>query len=389
MQPAQRASQFGESTIRDMTRLALKHNAINLSQGYPDFDPPPSVVEAAASAIRGGTNQYTITWGYPALRQKLAEMYTAQLGWPVDPDVHVTVTCGVTEGIVVALMATLNPGDEILIIEPAHENFRPEALMIGVVPVAVPLEAPRYRLDADRLAAAITPRTRALLLNTPHNPTGRVFDAAEVASVVDLVQKHNLLLITDEIYNRILYDNRAHVPPGSLEPLRDRTLTVGGFGKTYAMTGWRLGYIIAPTALAAAVHRIHDYLTICAPTPLQAAAVAALELPESYYAQMTADYHARRDAMMGYLEEAGFVASLPEGAYYTMADFVQMDIPQAQWDATQFARWLTTEIGVAAVPGTSFYSTPGYGNQSVRFAFPKKLETLRQAGERLTKIRTR
>lgn len=388
MQPAQRVSQFGESTIRDMTRLAIKHNAINLSQGYPDFDPPAAVLQAAATAIQDGANQYTITWGYPALRQKLAEIYTAQLGWTVEPDVHVTVTCGVTEGIVVAMMATLNPGDEIIIIEPAHENFRPEALMIGVAPVAVPLEAPRYRLDPDRLAAAITPRTRALLLNTPHNPTGRVFDTEEIAAIVALVEKHNLLLITDEIYNRILYDNRVHVPPGSLEPLRDRTITVGGFGKTYAMTGWRLGYIIAPTALATAVHRIHDYLTICAATPLQAAAVAALALPESYYTQMTVDYHARRDAMMGYLEEAGFVASLPEGAYYTMAEFGQLEIPQAQWDATQFARWLTTEIGVAAVPGTSFYSTPGYGNQSVRFAFPKKLATLQQAGERLVKLRT-
>jgi len=389
MQLAQRVSQFGESTIRDMTRLAIKHNAINLSQGYPDFDPPATVLQAAADAIHGGANQYTITWGYPALRQKLAELYTAQLGWTVEADVHVTVTCGVTEGIVVAMMATLNPGDEIIIIEPAHENFRPEALMIGVVPVAVPLEAPRYRLDPDRLAAAITPRTRALLLNTPHNPTGRVFDTEETAAIVALVEKHNLLLITDEIYNRILYDNRVHVPPGSLESMRDRTITVGGFGKTYAMTGWRLGYVIAPTALATAVHRIHDYLTICAATPLQAAAVAALSLPESYYTQMTADYHARRDAMMGYLEEAGFIASLPEGAYYTMAEFAQMDIPQAKWDATQFARWLTTEIGVAAVPGTSFYSTPGYGNQSVRFAFPKKLATLQQAGERLLKLRNK
>lgn len=389
MQTADRVSQFGESTIRDMTRLALKHNAINLSQGYPDFDPPAAVLEAATAAIHGGANQYTITWGYPALRRKLAELYTDQLGWPVDPDVHVTVTCGVTEGIVVAMMATLNPGDEIIIIEPAHENFRPEALMIGVMPVAVPLESPHYRLDADRLAAAITPRTRALLLNTPHNPTGRVFDADEVAIVTALVEKHNLLLITDEIYNRILYDNRVHVAPGSLEPLRDRTITVGGFGKSYAMTGWRLGYMIAPSSLATAVHRIHDYLTICAPTPLQAAAVAALELPESYYAQMTRDYHTRRDAMMSYLEEAGFVASLPEGAYYTMADFSQMDLPQAQWDATRFARWLTTEIGVAAVPGTSFYSTPGYGNQSVRFAFPKKLATLQEAGARLAKMHVR
>ncbi|MDQ3249212.1 MAG: pyridoxal phosphate-dependent aminotransferase [Chloroflexota bacterium] len=386
MQPADRVALFGESTIRDMTRLALKHNAINLSQGYPDFDPPPAVLQAAAAALMGGANQYTVTWGYPALRHKLAELYTAALGWPVEPDLHVTVTCGVTEGIVVALMATLNPGDELLIIEPAHENFRPEALMIGVQPVAVPLPAPGYRLDPERLAAAITPRTRALLLNTPHNPTGRVFDAEEMAGVVALVEKHNLLLITDEIYNRILYDGRVHVPPGSLDALRARTITVGGFGKTYAMTGWRLGYIIAPTLLAAAVHRIHDYLTICAPTPLQAAAVAALELPDGYYTQMTLDYHARRDAMMGYLEEAGFVATLPEGAYYTMADFSQIDAPQAQEDALTFARWMTQSVGVAVVPGTSFYSLPPYGNRSVRFAFPKQLTTLQKAGERLASM---
>lgn len=383
MQPAQRVSQFGESTIRDMTRLALKHNAINLSQGYPDFDPPDAVLAAAAAAIQSGANQYTVTWGYPALRHKLAEIYSTQLGWPVDPDLHVTVTCGVTEGIVVAMMALLNPGDEILIPEPAHENFRPEALMIGAMPVAVPLTAPHYRLDPERLAAAITPRTRALLLNTPHNPTGRVFDEEELAGVIELVEKHNLVLITDEIYNHILYDGRIHVPPGSRAALRDRTITVGGFGKTYAMTGWRLGYVIAPTALATAVHRMHDYLTICAPTPLQAAAVVALELPESHYTQMTADYHARRDLMMGFLEEAGFVASLPEGAYYTMADFSQIQIPQARWDAMTFARWMTETVGVAVVPGTSFYSLPGYGNQSVRFAFPKRLETLRRAGERL------
>jgi aminotransferase len=354
-----------------MTRLAIAHNAINLSQGYPDFDPPAAVLQAASNAILGGINQYTITWGYPALRNKLAELYRTQLGWDVDPNLHVTVVCGVTEGIAAVQMAVLNPGDEIIIIEPAHENFRPASLM----------------LDADRLAAAITPRTRALLLNTPHNPTGRVFDNAEMAAVINLVLKHDLILITDEIYDRILYDGRQHVSPGSIEALRDRTITVGGMGKSFAITGWRLGYIIAPSAVATPIRKVHDYMTICAATPLQAAAVTALELPSSYYSEMTTAYHKRRDMMMATLEEIGFNATTPEGAYYTMAEYGQMDIPQAQWDSTRFANWMTTEIGVAVVPGTSFYSLPGYGDRSVRFAFPKKFATLQEAGERMMKMK--
>jgi aspartate/methionine/tyrosine aminotransferase len=386
MRPATRTAEFGESTIREMTRLAIQHDAINLSQGFPDFDPPPAVLQAAADAVFGGANQYTITWGYPALRERLAEIYTHQLGWPVDPNVHVTVTCGVTEGIAAAQMAVLNHGDEILILEPAHENFRPASLMVGAAPVAVPLEAPAYRIDPERIEAAITPRTRALLLNTPHNPTGRVFDDAEIATVVDLVLKYDLILITDEIYDRILYDGRVHRSPGGLEPLRDRTITVGGLGKSFAVTGWRLGYIIAPAAVATSIRKIHDYMTICAPTPLQAAAAVALSLPQSYFDEMTLAYHQRRDLMMSTLEELGFRATLPEGAYYTMADYTQLDIPQAQWDSTRFAQWMTTEIGVAVVPGTSFYSLPGYGQQSIRFAFPKRLETLRAAGERMMRM---
>ncbi|MBX3011840.1 MAG: pyridoxal phosphate-dependent aminotransferase [Caldilineaceae bacterium] len=386
MRPAKVVSQFGESIIREMTRVAIQHGAINLSQGYPDFDPDPTVVQAAVNAITGGVNQYTITWGYPALRQKLAEIYTQQLGWPVNPDVHVTVTCGVTEGIVAAQHALLDPGDELLVIEPAHENFRPAAMMVGAKAVAVPLEAPGYRLDKARLAAAITPRTRAIVLNTPHNPTGRVFDTEEIQGLTELVLQHDLVLITDEIYNQILYDGRVHVAPGSLEPLRDRTVTVGGMSKTFAITGWRLGYVITPDPLAAAVRRVHDYTTICAPTPLQAAAVTALNLPASYYANMTRDYHQRRDVMMGYLEENGFIANLPEGAYYTMADFSQLDIPQAAWDDVEFALWMTKEIGVAVVPGSKFYSTPGHGTKHVRFAFPKRLETLHEAGKRLARM---
>jgi aspartate/methionine/tyrosine aminotransferase len=386
MQPAQRTTHFGESTIREMTRLALRHNAINLSQGFPDFDPPEAITQAAIDAIRAGHNQYAITWGVAPLRQKLAERYTRALGWPVDPDIHVTVTCGVTEGIAIVLTALLEPGDEVLLPEPAHENLRPAALMTGARPVAVALEAPAYRLDPERLAAAVTPRTRALILNTPHNPTGRVFDADEIAAVTQLVLKHNLILITDEIYDAILYDGRVHASPGGIEALRERTVTVGGFGKTFAVTGWRLGHVIAPTAAAKAVRKIHDYMTICAPTPLQHAAAAALDLPAEYYAAMTRDYHARRALMHEILDARGFTSTPPQGAYYTMAEYSNIDAPQARWDSTRFAHWLTTEVGVAAVPGTSFYSLPGYGTHTVRFAFAKKLETLRAAAERLGKM---
>ena len=383
MQTAQRVTRFKESTIREMTRVAMQHNAVNLSQGFPDYDPPPQILQAAVDAIQGGLNQYTITWGYPPLRRKLAEIYRARLGWEVDPDVHVTVVCGVTEAIVAAAMAVLNPGDEIIIIEPAHENFRPAAIMAGATPVAVPLDAPGYRLDPERLAAAITPRTVALLLNTPHNPSGRVFDEEEMAGVIDLVLKHDLVLITDEIYDKLLYDGRVHISPGSREALRDRTITCGGLGKTFAVTGWRLGYVIAPTRLSQAIRPLHDYLTICAATPLQAAAVAALDLPESYYAQQLQDYHRRRDIMMGILEEVGFVAPTPEGAYYTLADYSRLPIPQARLAPLDFALWMAGEVGVAVVPGTNFYSVPGYGETTVRFAFPKKFSTLEEAGRRM------
>lgn len=389
LQSAQRLNQFQESLIREMTRHANEAGAINLSQGYPDFDPPEEVVEAAVRAMRGGENQYTVTWGYPPLRKVLAERYAERLGWSVNPDVHVTVTCGVTEGIVVAQMAILNPGDEILIIEPAHENFYPAAVMINAVPVAVPLEGPDYRISAELLARYVSPKTRAILLNTPHNPTGRVFDAQEIEAVTNLVTQNDLVLITDEIYEHILFDGRVHVSPGSLPALRDRTITVTGLSKTFAMTGWRLGVVIAPDALASAVRRCHDYLTICAATPLQAAGVAAFSLPESYFVQLAADYQARRDTIMGYLTEAGFTAAMPEGAYYTIAEYGDLGVPAAEMDAMAFSLWLTREIGVAVVPMTTFYSGKTHGAGAVRFAFPKRIETLHEAGRRLLEIRNR
>lgn len=383
MQTAQSLTQFRESVIRDMTRLAMKHGAINMAQGFPDFGTNEVVTEAAVRAIRDGINQYTVTWGYPPLRQKLAELYTERLGWQVDPDVHVTVTCGVSEAIMSAVMAVLNPGDEIIILEPAHENFRPAIILANAVPISVPLDEKSYHIDPERIGAAITPRTKAILLNTPHNPTGRVFNHEELEGVIELVLEHDLVLMTDEIYDRILYDGRSHLSPGSLEPLQDRTITMSGLGKSYAITGWRLGHVIAPTQLAKAVRPVHDFMTICAATPLQAAAVAALELPPSYYEQMRQDYELRRALMMEILATAGLAAIPPEGAYYVMADYSQLEIPQVQLTSMPFAEWMTTEVGVAVVPGESFYSLEGYGRHSIRFAFCKKLETLEMAAERI------
>ena len=388
MYPATRTTNFNQSMIREMTRLAMEHEAVNLSQGFPDFDPPEAIVQAAVDAIRGEANQYTVTWGYPLLRQALAGQYTAQLGWTVDPDVHICVVCGVTEGITTSLLALLNPGDELIILEPGHENFRPSALLADASAVPVVLEAPDYRIDADRLEAAVTPRTRALLLNTPHNPTGRVFDDEEMVAIAAFTNRHNLILITDEIYDRILYDGRQHVSPGSLDGLMERTVTIGGLGKSFAVTGWRLGYVIAREPLAGAIRAVHDYSTICAPTPLQAAAAVALSQPNDYWLQMREEYDERREVMLAMLREAGFRAVRPEGSYYTMADYTAIDAPQAEWDSHRFARWLTTEVGVASVAGINFYTRDRekYGEGIIRFAFAKRIETLHEAGRRLATI---
>ena len=386
MQTATRITKFQESLIREMTRMASEHKAINLSQGYPDFDPPLALQDAAIDAIRQGKNQYSPTWGNPALCQTLAEKYTDELGWEVDPALNVTVTCGVTEAINAAFLALLNPGDQVLIIEPAHENFIPAAVFASAQPISVPLQEPGYRLEQDVMEKAITSRTKVLLLNTPHNPTGRVFDSEEIQGVINVVLKHDLLLVTDEIYDRIIYDGRRHQSPGGLGPLRDRTITIGGLGKTFAITGWRLGYAIAPTKLTAALRPVHDFLTICAPTPLQVAAVKALKLPQGYYDSMMSEYHERRTMMMDILKKNGFIAKNPEGSYYVLADYGDIPIAQSDWDSTRFSMWMLEQIGVAVLPGTIFFSLPGYGNRCVRFAFPKRFETLRAAGERMNKI---
>lgn len=380
MQTAHRLKGMRESFIREMTRLALTHNAINLSQGFPDFDPPREVIDAAHRALDSGMNQYGITWGMPALRQAIAAKMQRWYGMEFDPDKHITVTCGVTEAISGALMALINPGDEVIIIEPFHEGYLPEVIFAGGTARFVSLEPPEFALEPDKLRAAFNQRTRAIILNTPHNPTGRVFTRAELDTVAQLCQQFDVVAITDEIYEHIIYDDRPHIPLATLPGMAERTITISGFGKTFAATGWRLGYACALNALSTALRTIHDFTTICAPVPLQAACVAALAMPDAYYAQLKRDYTARREKIMTVLEELHFTTHLPEGAYYALADFSGWNF---DGDDFAFARMLPEKFGVAVVPGSSFYATPGLGKQSVRFAFAKKLETIDAAAARL------
>ena len=380
MRAAGRLTGLTESVIREMTRLAEAHGAINLSQGFPDFDPLPPVLAAAVEALKSGYNQYAITWGSARLRTALADKYARQYGMQVDPETEVTITCGVTEAVIAALLAVVDPGDRVVILEPAHENYLPGVLFAGGKPLWVPLPPPDFALDESRLYAAFAQHPRAIILNTPHNPTGRVFTPSELSLIADLCARYGTLVITDEIYEHILYDGRQHIPPATLPNIAEQTITIGGLGKTYAVTGWRVGWVIAPSALSKAVRTIHDFLTICAPTPLQEAAAVALELPGDYYADLIRDYTARRERMMSILQESGFRAAPPEGAYYVMADFSPL---RPDLDDVSFARWLTVERKVAVVPGSSFYHDPTLGRRLVRFAFPKRLETLEEAGRRL------
>jgi len=380
MNAAGRLTGLTESVIREMTRLAKAHGAINLSQGFPDFDPPPPVLAAAVEALRSGYNQYAISWGLARLRTALANKYAHQYGMQVDPEIEVTITCGVTEAVIATLLAVVDPGDRVVILEPAHENYLPGVLFAGGKPLWVPLPPPDFALDEARLYAAFAQHPRAIILNTPHNPTGRVFTPSELSLIADLCARYGTLVITDEIYEHILYDGRQHIPPATLPNIAEQTITISGLGKTYAVTGWRVGWVIAPPALSKAVRTIHDFLTICAPTPLQEAAAVALELPSDYYADLVRDYTARRERMMSILRESGFRAAPPEGAYYVMADFSPL---RSDLDDVSFAQWLTVERKVAVVPGSSFYHDPTLGRQLVRFAFPKRLETLEEAGRRL------
>ncbi|NJN99023.1 MAG: aminotransferase class I/II-fold pyridoxal phosphate-dependent enzyme [Anaerolineales bacterium] len=381
MYPAQRLSTLNESVIRDMTRLAIKYEAINLSQGFPDFDPPPALLNAATQSIHGGHNQYAITWGSARLRAQIAETYGQWYGMSLNPDTDVTVTCGVTEAIIAALLGTVNPGEKVIIIDPSHENYVAGVRFTGAEPVFVSMRPPLFVLDEVELRAAFAQQPKAIIFNTPHNPSGRVFSRETLQLIADLCQKHDTIAITDEIYEKILYDGREHIPIATLPGMAERTITTSGLTKTYAVTGWRVAWAIAPADLSKSLRTVHDFLTICAPTPLQEAAVTALTLPNNYYTEMTQAYHVRRDKMMAVLEEAGFQAVAPEGAYYVMADYSAL---QPEMDEMTFARWLTTEKRVAVVPGSSFYrGDPSLSRGLVRFAFPKQLDTLEEARRRL------
>lgn len=381
-----------ESVIREMTRLAIEHDAINLSQGFPDFAPPPEIIAAAHKALDDGFNQYAVTWGVPALRLAIQGYMQKWYGLDYDPLRQITVTCGVTEAIIAAFMSLANTGDEVVIIEPYHENYVAAAVFAGAKPVFMPLVPPRYELDLDRLRAAFSHKTRAILLNTPHNPTGRVFTRAEMEGVAALCREFDAVCVTDEIYDHILYDGRQHIPMASLDGMYDRTITVGGLGKTFAVTGWRLGYVCAPLAYSQGIRTVHDFTTICAAAPLQHAAIAAFQLPNSYFSKQVEDYTVRRSKMMGILENAHFHAGPPEGAYYVLADYSEW-VPQVEAEMGKpvddfvMAEYMTTKVGVAVVPGSSFYKTEGLGKGQVRFAFAKKLETLDAAEERLVRAR--
>lgn len=379
LRTARRTHSFAESVIREMTRVARDHDAINLAQGFPDFPAPQLLKDEACRAIQGDVNQYAVTWGTPALRDALVQKYLDQYGMVVDGDREITITCGGTEAMAAVFLSVLNPGDEVIILEPFYENYGPDAILSDARPVFLPLRAPDFRLDAKAIESVVTPQTRAIVLNTPNNPTGRVFSKEELESVAALCRTHDLLAITDEIYEYIYYEG-THYPIATLDGMKDRTITVSGLSKTFSVTGWRVGTIIAPPDLTDAIRKVHDFLTVGAPAPLQeACAVGLRELGSEYYEGMVAEYRARREVLFQGLDGAGFGCQKPEGAYYILADFSAL----SDKEDTAFSKELARDCGVAPVPGSSFFSVPERGHSLARFAFCKRIETLEAASERL------
>ncbi len=382
---SQKAARFTESVIREMTRLANQHGAVNLSQGFPDFPAPAEIKEAARQAIDADLNQYAVTWGAKPLRDAIAKKFERNYGVAVDPERELTVTCGSTEAIVAALLAILDPGDEAIVFEPFYENYGPDAILSGAVPRFVKLRAPDWSFDPDELRKAFNNKTRAIVINTPNNPTGKVFTRDELQLIASLCQEFDALAITDEIYEHILYDGAVHVPIATLPGMAERTITINGMSKTYAVTGWRVGWAIAPPEITSAIRKVHDFLTVGAAAPLQAAGAVALALPDSYYVELAEGYRAKRQKLLPILERAGFRVYEPKGAYYTMTETSGLG-----WDDdVAFARYMVETIGVAVVPGSSFYDDPKDGRRQVRFAFCKKSETLDEAERRLAKLKPR
>ena len=379
---AQRTMRFTESVIREMTRLAAQHKAVNLAQGFPDFPAPEIIKNAAREAITADVNQYAITWGAKPFRDAIAAKYRRHYGLEIDPEREITVCCGATEGMIASLLALSNPSDEIVIFEPFYENYGPDTLLVAATRKFVRLYPPDWHFDREELRRAFSPRTKAVILNSPGNPAGRVFSRDELVYIASLCQEFDALAITDEIYEHILYDGAAHVPIMTLPGMRDRTVLVNSMSKTYSVTGWRVGWVLASPDLTDSIRKVHDFLTVGAAAPLQAAGSVALALPEDYYATLARDYQSRRDAMLSMLEAAGFRCFRPSGAYYVMADISGFGFA----NDVAFARHLIETARIAAVPGSSFFARPEDGATLIRFCFCKKYETLKETERRLKNI---
>jgi aspartate/methionine/tyrosine aminotransferase len=375
---SRRAASFTESVIREMTRLALSFGAINLAQGFPDFAAPEEIKDAACEAIRADINQYAITWGSERFRRAIAAKYERTYGMRLDPERNICVTCGSTEAMISSVMGVIDPGDEIVMFEPYYENYGPDTILAGAVPRYVKLHEPDWTFDGEDLARAFNDRTRGIILNNPNNPTGKVFTRGELESIAGLCVRYGAIAFTDEIYEHITYDDARHIPLATIPGMEDRTITISALSKSYSVTGWRVGWAIGQEALIKGVRTVHDFLTVGAPAPLQEAGSVALELPDRYYRDLAVDYRQRRDLMIQILEDSGLSPSMPQGAYYTMADISALGL-----DDIQAAMHLVRDIGVAVVPGSSFYAEPDGGRGKVRFSFCKQLDTLRAAGDRL------
>ncbi len=377
-----KAQQFTESVIREMTRLCSLHNGINLSQGFPDFSAPEEMKEAACNAIRDDINQYGITWGSKNLRNAIAAKTAKFNGISIDPEKNVTVCCGSTEAMISSILATIDPGEEIIVFEPFYENYGPDAILSGAVPRFLSLHEPDWTFDHDELASLFNNKTRAIIVNTPNNPTGKVFSRDELTLISELCQKWDVLAITDEIYEHLVYEGHKHISIATLDGMADRTITINAASKTFSVTGWRVGYAIASEKLTSAIRKVHDFLTVGAPHPLQEAVAVAMHFDESYYTELSKEYLERRNYLLPALEAAGFRCIKPYGAYYIMSDISAFGFP----DDTTFARTLVRDVGVATVPGSSFYHDPRDGYNKVRFAFCKKMETLRRAVDLLQNL---
>ncbi len=378
-----RTSHFVESVIREMTRMAHVHGAVNLAQGFPDFPAPASIKQAAIEAIEADINQYSITWGAKPFREAIAAKYQRTYGLTFDPEREVTVTCGSTEAMIATLLATTDPGEEVIVFEPFYENYFPDTQLCGATRKLVTLRPPHWTFDPDELRRAFSGKTKAIILNTPNNPTGRVFTREELEFIAGLCQEFDALAITDEIYEHIVYDGREHVTPMALDGMRNRTVLINSMSKTYSVTGWRVGWTLAAPDLTESIRKVHDFLTVGAASPMQQAGVFALSSEDEYYADLSQHYGERRDLILEILNEAGFAPLKPEGAYYAMADISAFGFKNDR----EFARHLVEDIGVACVPGSSFFETPGVGDQWVRFCFCKKTETLEAARAKLAALK--